>query len=156
LISFAEYRDLEMEVGMSFSVLGDLNWLAVLVGGLAYFMLGAVWFTPATFGKAWQRSMGWEPPEDFRPGPEFYIGPFITCLLATVAVAMVAASTATDTVAEGVVLGVVAGIGIAGAVLFVTGVFDPKKPEPMTWFAVAGGYHFVGLVIASVIVSVWT
>jgi hypothetical protein len=68
----------------------------------------------------------------------------------------VAETSATDTVAEGIVLGLVAGVGISGAVLLVTGVFDPKKPEPMTWFGVTGGYHLVGLVIASVIVAAWT
>lgn len=53
-------------------------------------------------------------------------------------------------------LGLVIGIGIAGAVLFVTGYFDPKKPKPMTWVAITGGYHLAGLLIASVVVSIWT
>jgi Protein of unknown function (DUF1761) len=140
---------------MKFSVLGDLNWLAVIVAGLAYFALGAVWFAPATFGKAWQRSIGWQMREGERPGPAFYIGPLITCLLASIAVAMLGQASGTDTFGEGIVLGLVAGIGIAGAVLFVTGVFDPKKPDPMTWFGITAGYHLVGLLIASVIVSVW-
>jgi hypothetical protein len=141
---------------VSLSVLGELNWLAVIMGGIAYVALGAVWFTPATFGNAWQRSMGWQPPEDFRPGASFYIGPLLTCLLATIAVAMLAAATNTDTFGEGLAIGLVAGVGISGAVLFITGVFDPKKAEPITWFAVAGGYHLVGLIIASIIVSIWT
>jgi hypothetical protein len=140
---------------MKFSVLGDLNWLAVIVAGLAYFALGAAWFAPATFGKAWQRSMGWQMPEGERPGPALYIGPLITCLLAAIAVAMLGQASGTDTFGEGIVLGLVSGIGIAGAVLFVTGVFDPKKPDPMTWFGITAGYHLVGLLIASVIVSVW-
>jgi hypothetical protein len=141
---------------MSFDVLGDLNWLAAIVGGIAYFGLGAVWFAPAAFGKAWQRSMGWEMPEDESPGPALYIGPFITCLVTAIAAGMLAEATGSDTFGEGIVLGLVGGVGIAGAVLFVTGVFDPKKPQPMTWFAVTSGYHLVGLLIASVIVSVWT
>jgi Protein of unknown function (DUF1761) len=141
---------------MSFAVLGDLNWLAVFVAAVAYFAFGAVWFAQAVLGKAWQRSSGFEIPKGERPGPEFYIGPLITCLVATIAVAMLAEATGSNTLAEGIVLGVVAGVGISGAVLFVTGVFDPKKPEPLTWFGVAAGYHLVGLVIASAIVSVWT
>jgi Protein of unknown function (DUF1761) len=141
---------------MSFAVLGDLNWLAVIVAAVAYFAFGAVWFAQGVLGKAWQRSSGFEIPEGERPGPEFYIGPLITCLVATIAVAMLAEATGSNTLAEGIVPGLVAGVGISGAVLFVTGVFDPKKPEPLTWFGVAGGYHLVGLVIASAIVSVWT
>lgn len=33
---------------------GNINYLAVLVGGVAAFALGSVWYT-ALFGKAWQR-----------------------------------------------------------------------------------------------------
>lgn len=140
---------------MSFDVIGDLNWLAVIVATIAYFAFGALWFAQATFGKAWARSLGWDP-EGQSPGIALYIGPLITCLVATIAVAMLAAATGSDTFGEGVVLGVVVGVGVAAAVLFVTGIFDPKKPEPRTWFAITAGYHLVGLLIASVIVSIWT
>jgi hypothetical protein len=141
---------------MTFAVLGDLNWFAAIVAGIAYFMLGAVWFAQATFGKAWQRSSGFSMPEGQRPGPEFYIGPLVTCLVAAIAVAMLAEATGSNTFGEGIVLGLVVGVGIAGAVLFVTGVFDPKKPEPLAWFGITAGYHLVGLLIASTIVSLWT
>lgn len=141
---------------MSFDVLGELNWLAVIVATIAYFALGAVWFARAVFGKAWMRSMDWEMPEGEQPGPALYIGPLITCLLASIAVGMLAEATGSDTVTEGITLGLVVGVGVAGSVLFVTGVFDPKKPHPMTWFAVSAGYHLVGMLIASVIVSSWT
>ena len=47
--------------------LGQLNWLAVIVGALVYFALGALWYSPMFLGKAWQRSIGWDesrtPPE---------------------------------------------------------------------------------------------
>jgi hypothetical protein len=140
---------------MSFDVLGDLNWLAVIAGGLAYFALGAVWFAPPLFGRAWQRAMGWEMPEGESPGPALYIGPLLTCLVAALAVGMVAEATGSTSAADGIVLGLVAGVGISGSVLFVTGVFDPKKPQPLAWFGISAGYHLVGLVIASIIVSLW-
>ena len=40
---------------MSLTVLGDLNWLAVIVATIAYFALGAVWYAEFAFGRAWQR-----------------------------------------------------------------------------------------------------
>jgi len=141
---------------MEIDVMSELNWLAVIVAGLAYFAFGAVWFSTATFGRAWQRSMGWEMSREQSPGAALYVGPLITCLVSALAVAMVAHATGSDSFGEGIVLGLVTGVGIAGAVLFVTGVFDPKKPEPMTWFGITAGYHLVGLLIASVIVSLWT
>lgn len=141
---------------MSFDLLGDLNWLAVLVAALVYFALGGLWFVPRVFGNIWMRSIGWEPTEEDQPSPAIYLGPLITCLIASIAVAMLAEAAGVDGFGDGLVLGLVTGIGVAGAALLVTGVFDPKKPKPMTWFAVMAGYHLVGLTIAAVIVSVWT
>jgi hypothetical protein len=43
---------------MSFDVLGQLNWPAVIVGTIIYFAIGAVWFTPMAFGRPWQRAIG--------------------------------------------------------------------------------------------------
>ena len=37
--------------------MGPLNWLAIVLGTLAFFAVGAVWYT-ALFGKAWQRAVG--------------------------------------------------------------------------------------------------
>lgn len=94
-------------------------------------------------------------PEDAGPSIAFYAGPLLTCFIATAATAMLAAATATDTVAEGIALGVVEGVGIAAAIAFVGGIFDPHKPQPMVWFAIFAGYQLAGLVLAAVIVAVW-
>lgn len=31
---------------MSFDVLGDLNWIAVIIAAVAYFAIGAIWYAP--------------------------------------------------------------------------------------------------------------
>lgn len=136
--------------------LGVLNWLAIAVATLAYFALGGVWFLPGMFGKAWSRSMGWDMPEGAEgPGAAIYIGPLLTSLVASIALALLAEATRADGAGDGLILGLVVGLGIAGSVLLLTAVFDPKKPEPRTWFAITGGYHIAGLTLASVIISAW-
>lgn len=37
--------------------MGDINLLATVLGAVAFFAVGAVWYT-ALFGKAWQREIG--------------------------------------------------------------------------------------------------
>ena len=37
--------------------MGPVNWLAVVLGAVAFFAVGALWYT-ALFGKAWQREVG--------------------------------------------------------------------------------------------------
>jgi Protein of unknown function (DUF1761) len=118
-------------------------------------VLGGVWFADVGFGKPWRRSIGWETTAAERLGAAFYLGPLITCLVTTIAVAMLARGTGSDTISEAIVLALVSGVGVAGAVLFVVGALDPRKPEPHTWFLVMAAYHLLALVLVSVIVSVW-
>ncbi|HEU4542721.1 MAG TPA: DUF1761 domain-containing protein [Jiangellaceae bacterium] len=141
---------------MSLSILGDLNWLAVIVAAIIYFALGGLWFMPRLFGNTWMHAIGWEPTDEDRPSAAVFVVPLITCLLAAIALGMLAHATGSDTFGEGIVLGLVAGIGLAGAALAVTAHFDPKSPKPWTSFGVHAGYHLIGMVITAVIVSVWT
>ena len=142
---------------MSFDVLGEINWLAVIVGGVIYFALGALWYSPMLFGRQWQRSIGWDP-ERTPPqmSPTTYVVPFIAYLVMAAAVGMIAAAAGSDSIGEGVVLGLVLGVGLALMHTLVDATFDPNKPEPWTWFAINGTYHALGLLIVAVIVSAWT
>ncbi len=140
---------------MSLSVLGDFNWLAVVVATIAYYGLGAIWYAESAFGRAWRRSIGWElsPPEN--RGVSLFTIPLVTCFAATLAMAMIAAASGTDDVMEGLLLGLVVGVGIALPVMFVSGVFDTTKPAPKTYVAVGAGFHVVGLSLAGAILGLW-
>jgi uncharacterized protein DUF1761 len=140
---------------MSFSVLGDLNWLAVIVAAVAFFALGGLWYSNVLFGKQWTEAVGWQAPEGEKPPVTLYLMPLGTCVVSTIAVAMLAAATGTDTFGAAIVLGLVAGLGLAGMALLVTGFFDPKKPKPLVWVAITSGYHLVGFLITAAIVALW-
>lgn len=139
---------------MSFD-LGSLNWVAVIVGAVVYFAIGAVWFTPQLFGKPWMAAIGWD---ESRPRPEMnpisYVGPALFYLVAAIATGLLAKATGTDTLTEGVVLGLVVGIGYALVVTATDAVFDPNKPKPWNWFAISGAYHVVSLAIVGAIFGV--
>ena len=91
---------------MSLDVLGDLNWLAVVLAALAYFIIGAVWYAPPVFGRTWIAAGGLPMPErGERPNPGIYLVPLIGSLLSAIALTMISESTGTNTVGEGIVLG---------------------------------------------------
>jgi hypothetical protein len=141
---------------VSFDALGELNWLAVIVGAVIYFALGALWYSPMLLGRQWQRSIGWDPE---RTPPEMsattYAVPFLAYVAMAIAIGLLAAATGTDELTEGLVLGVVAGVGLLLMHTLVDATFDPNKPEPWTWFAINGSYHLIGVIIVAVIVAVW-
>ncbi|MGH2463798.1 MAG: DUF1761 domain-containing protein [Candidatus Limnocylindria bacterium] len=141
---------------MSLDMVGQLNWLAVIVGAAIYFVLGAVWYAPPVLGRAWQRSIGWDPeatPPQMRITT--YAIPAVAYLVMGVATAMLAAATGSDSVESGLILGLVVGIGLALARTAVDATFTPNLPQPWVWFAITGSYHLVGLIIVAVVVSVW-
>jgi Protein of unknown function (DUF1761) len=139
---------------MTFDALGELNWLAVIVAAVAYWILGAIWYAQAVFGRAWIRAGGIEIPEGQSPGPATYIIPLIANFLAAVALAMLAAATGSTTVAHAIVLGLVAWGGFAFGLTLLGAVFD-NRPSPGVWFVISAGYHLVGLVGSALIVTLW-
>ena len=142
---------------MSLDPLCDLNWLAVLAATFAYFALGGIWYAPPVFGNVWMKAAGLEmSADDGGPGAAIYVSPLVGAFVASVATAMLAAATGSDTGGEGVALGLVVGIGYAVSILGVTATFESNKPQPTTWAVITAGYHAVGLLVASIILSSWT
>jgi Protein of unknown function (DUF1761) len=141
---------------LSFDSLGDLNWLAVIVGALIYFALGALWYSPVFLGKPWQRATGLEQADmEGGPGPAIYVAPLLGYLISAIATGMIAKATGASTFGDGIVLGLVVGIGYSTVITAITAVFSPKLPAPFTWFWITASYNLVGLLIVGVLVSVW-
>lgn len=128
-----------------------LNWLAVGLAGLAYYLLGAVWFTPL-FGNAWDRSIGYDRSKSARFGPAYYVVPLVSAVVVAIALGMIHSALESSTLGDALVIGVIVGLGVAAAVS-VNNALTPHTPHPFVFGAVTGGYHFVGIVIVSVIVE---
>jgi len=140
---------------MSFDLLGEIDWLAVIIAAVAYFVIGAVWYAPPLFGKAWMAAGGLPDMRQTggRPPATIYLVPLIGSVLSAIALGMIALATGTDTIGEGIVLGLVVGVGFALSIAAVTATFESQKPKPMVWGAINGGYHLVGNLVAAVIVA---
>jgi hypothetical protein len=125
------------------------DWFAVVVATLAYFVLGALWFTPL-FGKAWDVAVGFDRPKGHRFGAIYYVTPLVSSLI--VSIATDALIRALDLVADAVAFGVLVGIGYAAAVS-VNNAVTPNTPRPLLFGTGTGGYHVVGIVLVSVIIT---
>ena len=66
------------------------EWLPSLIAALSAFMLGGLWYSPALFGKAWQREAGLSDEQLAKSNKAMIFGvSFILCLIAAVAFSMV-------------------------------------------------------------------
>ena len=139
---------------MSFDVLDGLNWLAVIVAAIAWFIFGAIWYAPMVMGKFWMTAAGVEVPEGQGPNPLVFGLTLLAYFVTAIIVAALALATGTDTASEGAVLGVMLGIGFSIATSVVSATYE-MKPKPLAYVLVNGVYNLIGLTIVSVIVAIW-
>lgn len=126
-----------------------LNWLAVLLATLAYYLLGALWFTPL-FGKAWDTAVGVPRARGDRFPPLYYIAPLIGSLVVSLATAVLVSALDLRRLSDALVLGLVLGLGHAAVSL--TNAVTPNTPRPLLFAAVTGGYHVAATIAAAAVI----
>lgn len=132
-----------------FDVVGEFNWLAIILATLAYYILGAVWFTPL-FGKAWDKSIGYERSNKEKWPPIYYITPLVSSFVVTLATSFLIHALSIQSLTNAVALGVIAGLGYAASIS-VNNAVTPKVPYPLRHGSITGAYHVIGIIVVSVI-----
>lgn len=132
-----------------FEVMNDVNWLAIVAATLAYFILGAVWFTPL-FGKAYDRGTGVSRSSKQKWPALYYYAPFLSSLVVAIAIGITAYALDINSYADAIMLGLVYGIGLAA--ISMSNAVTPNMPRPILFGSVVGGYHLVSAVLVSVII----
>ncbi|WP_370619078.1 DUF1761 domain-containing protein [Mumia sp. Pv 4-285] len=134
----------------------DTSFGGLLVGPalatFAYYALGALWFTPL-FGRAWDSATGHRRTDGEAFGAAYYVVPLVACGAVSVGVALLHELIDVAGLGGALLLGLVVGAGIAVPVS-VTNAMNPAMPRPYVYGAVTGGYHLVGAVVVSLLVTV--
>lgn len=131
-------------------VVGQFNWLAIIVSTIVYFMIGALWYAPFTFGRLWDKALGFDRPENWKFGPLYYVGPLVGSLVATLATATLIYALEIATVGEAITLGLVGGVGYAGVASGVNAI-TPKIPKPLLFGAITGTYHMLCITLVALL-----
>lgn len=137
---------------MVFDAFADLNWLAVVVAGLAYFVLGALWYTNALFGRQYRTALGIDPESQQSPDPMLLVTNLVGWLVSAVALGLIVVAVGADTLLEGAVLGLVVGVGIVGTQMLVTTTYEGRGSA---LFKVNAPYMLIGYVVMGAILAVW-
>jgi CBS domain containing-hemolysin-like protein len=133
----------------------NLNYLAILVSGIAIFMLGGLWYSRLLFAKPWVRLMG-KSEEELRAASGNMAVSFATvflCGLVTAyCLALVLHHFAPLTVGRAVHLSLICWMGFAAATSFGTALFSGT---PRLLWLLNSAYNLVAFVIAAIILTLW-
>ena len=127
----------------------NLNWISVLLAFVAYFLLGALWFT-LFFSKAYKISLGRKKNETLPNKPIFIIGPALCTLVITLVSAILIYVFNIQSFGRALEFSLLVGIGY----LFSNTVniaINPNIPRPILYGIISGTYHLVGISIACII-----
>jgi hypothetical protein len=130
------------------NLLANLNWIAVLLAFVPYFLLGALWFT-LFFSKQYKISLGRDK-ETLPNKPIFIVGPALCSLVITIASAVLINALNIQSFGAALEFSLLVGIGylVANTVNIA---INPNIPRPILYGAISGTYHLLGILIVSII-----
>jgi hypothetical protein len=139
-------------------ILTHLNYLAVIVSTIAYFGIGAVWFSPALFANTWMKGHGISMPTDEETKkkmraemPKYMLINLIACFIGTLCIGYLEVAGCIFTWCGGAKFGLIGGVLICIAI----GLSHMYTKKGFKTFMIDAGYHTVSLVIVGIIMAVW-
>jgi len=138
---------------MKTDLFSQVNWLAVLVGALAYFFLGAIWYS-ALFRNAWIKATGvnMNDPNGRKGFAGIMIASFVTILITTIGLALLITRVQSGGWMTGVKIGLIAGICFSAATICNSYLYEKR---PIALSTINSLYNIVGCVIAGIIIAIW-
>lgn len=133
----------------------NLNFLAIIVAGLASMPLGMLWYSPMMFGKQWMKARGMEnmTTAQMQKGVEkLYALSTVAAILSSFVLAVFISVIRPTTVIGGVQIAVMIWLGFVMTVQFTNWLFSGK---PKQLFLIDTGYQFVTYLVMGIILSLW-
>ena len=133
-------------------MLTNLNYLAIIASSVIYFALGALWFGPL-FGKLWLKLVGLSLTEEDKKNALFmFAKTFILDFVITFSVAVIIYLLKPTTISSALQVSTLIGLGFVAAPFLGNYMYAKRS---MKLFAIEAGYHFVCIIIVSIILTIW-
>lgn len=140
---------------MNTEFLKDTNWLAVLVGGIAYWVLGAIWYSKLLFANKWIAYTKVDPNDpNAKKGMGIMFGGSLVMMVltATGLSILVHRMDITACWMSGVKLGAITGILFGATAISISYLYEKR---PWGLYLINGLYTILGNIIAAIIVCCW-
>ena len=132
-----------------------INYLAVIVAGLANWLLGALWYGPL-FGNKWLQLMGWDQAKvaavQQQGVAKSMIISFIGALLTALILAVIYARAGVQSWLDGLKIALYIWFGFVALIGMDTVIFEQRN---YGLYQINSTYHLAGLLIAGAIIGAW-
>jgi hypothetical protein len=132
------------------------SWLPVVVAGVVAWIIGALWYSPVLFAKAWVRAHGFTPErlEAMRARAGMaYGGSLVAFIVIAAVLKLFLNHLGADSLQDGVMWGFHAWLGFALPMGFIAYIYADKA---IATFLIDAGYQLVYLVTMGAILGAWT
>ena len=140
---------------MNTDFLANINWLAVLVATVAYFMLGALWYSKALFGGTWAKlvNLDMNNPDLKKGMGGMMVSTFVLMFIVTFGLAVLIVKIGfIQEFMYGVKLGLLTGLAFATTAVSINYVYERR---PSNLYLINNGYHVIGHVVVATILVLW-
>ncbi len=129
----------------------EINFVAVLSAGLAYFFLGAVWYAPPVLGNAWMQELKIKPGDIKKEKMASCLGGSLCAgLLAAFVLAAILRASNAATACLGGTGGLLAGVGFVGTTMLTNYLYEDRS---FKLFWINAGYHIAAFVLMGSIIG---
>jgi hypothetical protein len=136
-----------------FTVLPDINWLAVLVAAVASALIGGVWFG-VVVAKPYLVALGRENEPASKPGALTFAGPMAAGAVIVVTSAVLLRALGVETLGDGILFGLIVGVGYLVSMTFTIAI-NPNFPRPVFYTLLNAPSFLLSSVVASIILTLW-
>ncbi|UCH84373.1 MAG: DUF1761 domain-containing protein [Candidatus Latescibacterota bacterium] len=132
----------------------DVNFWAILVAGIAYFVLGGVWYA-VVWRKPWTRALALEPDvkeqaeKDF---PKALVCHLLSGILTAVVLGFIIRTAGANTFLDGVIYGLWVWLAFGFTINLNSFMFE-KRPAPV--FLTNGGFYLAAFAVVGGILAGW-
>lgn len=128
----------------------DINWLAVIVAGVVYFMIGGLWYS-VLFTKLFLKYRN-ATPEELSGPPYEYIATVVIDLISALVLAVVLKALGITDLGTGVLISVLIGFGIGSTSTLTFAIYS--GPHKALWL-IYTGYQLVAFAVMGAILTLW-
>lgn len=136
---------------MNSETLHNIHWLGALLGGLAYFALGALWYSKILFAPKWIRycKIDVNDPNMKKGVAGIFLGSLVLMIVTSICIAILAHKLQTNGAINGAKLGLLTGLGFGSTSIGISYLYEKR---PFGLYLINGGYTVLGSMIAGMII----